>query len=420
LLGLPMTVKEAFNVAGLPTTWGIPGTEDSIADDDAVAVARLKAAGAIILGKTNVPTDLADWQTSNPIYGVTNNPWDLRRTPGGSSGGGAAALGADFVRLELGSDLAGSLRGPVHFCGVFAHEPTYGMVPMRGMTPPGVPHLSLAPAVDLAAIGPMARSASDLSLALDVIAGPDEVESAAYTLVFPPPRHERLRDFRVLFVDRHPLLPTADVVRAAIDTVAERLAALGCQVSHSDPRLHVPDLAHIGSLYVQLLMAFVGADMADEDYERLKTASDALPPSDTSLAAMSVRDMTMSHRDWVQTDRARVAVAHQWRALFREWDIVLCPVMPTPAFAHDHREMNSRRIAIDGQEVPYNRQSLWASVATLTGQPATAMPIGSSPEGMPIGMQIIGPFLEDRTTLAFAEHVERELGGFVAPPRFAS
>ncbi|HEX2280455.1 MAG TPA: amidase [Thermomicrobiales bacterium] len=418
LLGLPITVKEAFNVSGLPTTWGIPGTEDWIADDDAVAVARLKAAGAIIVGKTNVPTNLADWQTNNPIHGVTNNPWDLRRTPGGSSGGGAAALAADFVRLELGSDLAGSLRVPAHFCGVFAHKPTHGVVPMRGMAPPGVPSLSLAATVDLAVVGPMARSAADLSLALDVVAGPDDADSAAYTIAFPPPRHERLRDFRVLIVDRHPLIPTAGVVRDAMEAVAECLAALGCRVARSDPRL--PDLAHVASLYVQLLMAFVGADVTDEDYEGLILAAMDLPPSDTSLAAESVRAMTISHRDWVQTDRARVTVAHQWRALFREWDVVLCPVMPTLAFAHDHRAMDSRTIAIDGQEVPYTHQSIWASIATLTGLPATAMPIGSSAEGLPIGMQIIGPYLEDRTTLAFAEELERELGGFVAPPRFAS
>src|SRR5262249_58029191 len=214
LLGVPMTVKESINVAGLPTTRGVPGTEHIPIQDDAVVVARLKAAGAVVLGKTNVPLMLADMQSYNSIYGTTNNPWDPGRTPGGSSGGAAAALAAGYVSLELGTDLGGSLRIPASFCGVFAHKPTHGIlpfhgiVPLRGIGPPGTPALLVPLRVDLAVAGPMARSAGDLALALDVMAGPDDADALGYKLVLPPPRHADLGDFRVLALNEHPLLPT--------------------------------------------------------------------------------------------------------------------------------------------------------------------------------------------------------------------
>src|SRR5262245_28605184 len=228
LLGLPMTVKESFNVAGLPTTWGLPSARDWMPQEDALTVSRLKRAGAVIIGKTNVPRQLTDWQSYNDIYGTTNNPWDVARTPGGSSGGAAAALAAGFVPLELGSDIGGSLRVPAHFCGVFAHKPTLGLVPGRGQTPPRVPALPVEG--DLAVVGPMARTAADLALALDVMAGPDEVLGLGYQLALPPPRHTALRDFRVVVLDTHPLLPAAASVRGAIAQLADKLGNAGAKV----------------------------------------------------------------------------------------------------------------------------------------------------------------------------------------------
>jgi amidase len=187
LLGIPMTVKESFNVAGLPTTWGMPWFRDFTASEDALAVARVKAAGAVILGKTNVPLALGDFQSYNDIYGTTRNPWDPTRTPGGSSGGSAAALAAGYGALSLGSDIAGSLRAPAHYCGVYAHKPTFGLVPARGHTPPPAPPIAIER--DLAVIGPMARSAADLSLLLDILAEPDELTlGAAYRFALPPAR----------------------------------------------------------------------------------------------------------------------------------------------------------------------------------------------------------------------------------------
>ena len=219
LLGVPMTVNEANWVAGLPTSWGMEHWKDWTAPVDGIGIARLKAAGAIILGKTNVPPMLSDFQSNNPVYGRTNNPWDLTRTPGGSSGGGGAALAAGMVPLEFGSDIGGSIRIPAGFCGVYGHKPSYGVVPLRGHTPPGLDGVDIA----LAVIGPMARTAADLDLALGVLAGPDDSEAAAYSLAFRAPRHERLADHRVLILDQHPLAVTDDEIVGALNGLGDRL-----------------------------------------------------------------------------------------------------------------------------------------------------------------------------------------------------
>jgi len=415
LLGVPMTVKEAFNVAGLPTTWGDPAQKDWIAKEDAVAVQRLRAAGAIILGKTNVPIHLADWQSYNDIYGATANPWDLSRSPGGSSGGSAAALAAGYVPLELGSDIGGSLRIPAHFCGVFAHKPTHGLVPLRGQTPPGLDPLPVS--VDFAVAGPMARSAADLSLALDVIAGPDEPEAVAYSLKLPAPRHTSLQDFRVLVIDTHPAIPIDAATRKALLDLADRLAESGVKIQYASPLL--PDLMVMARLYTQLLAAFFGADIPVEAFRRLQDKAASLPPEGATLDQSRLRGAVISHRDWVQADRRRVWLRARWRELFRHVDIVLCPVSPTPAFPHDYSpEPRKRTISIDGVEHPYLEQIQWSGIATLCGLPATAVPIGCSPEGLPIGVQLIGPYLEDRTPLALAELIEHEYGGFSPPPNF--
>ena len=416
LLGVPITVKEAYNVAGLPTTWGIPAAKGWTPPADAVVVQRAKAAGAVILGKTNVPFVLADWQSYNDIYGTTNNPWDVTRTPGGSSGGSAVALAAGYVPLELGSDIGGSLRAPAHFCGAFAHKPTHGLVPSRGHVPPRAEPLPVD--VDLAVVGPMARTAADLALALDLIAGPDGPQSIAYRLALPAPRHDDLRGFRVLVVDTHPLIPTAVAVRSALDGLADRLGKAGAKVTRESALL--PDLTTMAQTYVKLLMSFFGADVPMEAYSRVRGIADSIPANDASLDALRARGLVLSHRDWIATDRTRTAIVARWRELFRSFDVVLCPVMPTPAFPHDHSpEQRTRRIAIDGKEYPYLDQIVWAGIATLTGLPATAAPIGRSDAGLPIGVQIIGPHFEDRTSIAFAQLIEREFGGFVPPPGFA-
>jgi amidase len=414
LLGLPMTVKEAFNVAGLPTTWGIARFKDWRPTQDAVLVSRLKEAGAIIVGKTNVPVALSDWQSYNDIYGTTNNPWDLGRTPGGSSGGGAAALAAGYVALELGSDIGGSLRAPAHYCGVYSHNPSWALLPARGHTFPTAPPSSHE--TDLAVVGPMARSAGDLALALDLLAGPDDPMSIAYRLSLPRARHDDLKSFRVLVIDSHPMEPTSQEVRDALDRLAERVATAGVKLAHASPLL--PDLAEMTRTYVRLLTAVFAADLPAARLSELEARAASLSSDDTSLAAVRTRAALQTHRDWVAADRVRIRMQRQWQELFRDWDAVLCPPMPTAAFPHDHSpDMRARRIDVDGEPSPYQDQIAWPGMATLAGLPATTVPLERSKAGLPVGVQIVGPYLEDHTSIGLAGLLEREFGGFVAPPQ---
>ncbi|MEV5717094.1 amidase [Amycolatopsis mediterranei] len=413
LLGIPVTVKECYDVAGLPTTWGMPPHRDYRPAEDAVQVSRLKAAGAVILGKTNVPLGLQDIQSFNEIYGTTTNPWDPDRTAGGSSGGSAAALASGFGALSIGSDLAGSLRTPAHFCGVHAHKPTLGLTANRGMVAPSEPALPVD--LDLAVVGPMARSARDLTLLLDVMAGPDPLtRGVAYELALPPARHERLGGFRVLVLDEHPLIATGAAVRAGVHRVADALVDGGARVERHSPLL--PDLTEAATLYMQLLISGSVARFPLDTDEQLRTRVAGLSADDESLDAVRLRALLFSHRDWLAANHRREVHRHGWRQLFTEFDAVVCPITPTPAFPHDHHpNPMERRIAIDGVEHPYFDQFAWAGLATMPGLPATAIPAGRSPEGLPVGVQLIGPMFEDRTPLRLAELLEPETGGFRRP-----
>ncbi|WP_331446928.1 amidase [Streptomyces xanthochromogenes] len=413
LLGIPVTVKESYNVAGLPTTWGMPPHRDYLPAEDAVQVSRLKAAGAVVLGKTNVPVGLQDIQSFNGIYGTTNNPWDHCRTPGGSSGGSAAALASGFGALSIGSDLAGSLRTPAHFCGVYAHKPTIGLAATRGMVSPTAP--ALPTELDLAVVGPMARTARDLTLLLDVMTGPDPLTfGVAHDVTLPPARHDRLGDFRVLVLEDHPFIPTGEAVRAGVNRVADALADGGAHVERGSRLL--PDLAEAAVIYRQLLFSGATAHFPVEAYEQLQERAARLDADDLSLDAAGLRGMVLSHRDWIEVANRREVHRHGWRQLFARFDVVVCPITPTPAFPHDHHpDPLERRIDIDGVEYPYFDQLVWAGLATMPGLPATAVPTGRSAQGLPVGVQLIGPMFEDRTPLRLAELLELSIGGFQVP-----
>ncbi|WP_156948824.1 amidase [Bradyrhizobium sp. WSM1417] len=419
LLGIPVTLKEPFNVAGLPTTWGFPHFRDFQPAEDALVVSRLKAAGAVIIGKTNIPIGLRDFQSYNEIHGTTNNPWDLGRSPGGSSGGSGAALAAGFGPLSIGSDIGGSIRVPAHFCGVFGHKPSLGLVPLRGYSLPPAP--PVPGQGDLAVVGPMTRTASDLALALDVIAGPDETrDGIGYRLALPAPRHDQLRDFRILVIDTHPLMPTGDAVRSAIGRLAERLERSGARVSRSSASL--PDLAESARLYMKLLNAARSPRLTSAALVEAQGVAAALSPDDHSLQAERARGWAMVHRDWLATDAARLRLQQRWQELFRDFDAVIYPAAAGPAFPQDQSEpFDARQLDIDGQLYNYaDACFIWADPASTCGLPATAVPIERTPSGLPIGVQIIGPYLEDHTTIALAGLIEHAFGGFVPPPSLAA
>jgi amidase len=382
LLGVPMTVKDSHHVAGLPTTWGLAPFRDWKASADSTGVARLKAAGAVILGKTNIPPNLGDWQAANPVYGRTNNPHDLSRSPGGSSGGGAAALAAGMVPLEFGSDIGGSIRVPAHFCGVFGHKPTFDLIPQTGHAPPGVE--APGAGVQFGVIGPLARTAADLQLAMNVLAGPERGLARGYALNLPPPRGETLADHRVLILDAHPLAGVDDEVLAPLHALADRLEGAGAEVSRASPL--IPDLATAHGIYLAMLNAIMG-----------RGRPGATPSMDTFAY--------MNGLDTIERNRAA------WAALFEDFDVVLAPPFGTAAFPHtDEPEWPKRVHVINGQPTPYGAQIAWPGIATFPGLPGTCAPIGKTKGGLPVGVQIIGPAYEDRTTIAFAGLLEREFG----------
>jgi amidase len=350
-----------------------------IAPEDSVGVARLKAAGAVILGKTNVPPMLADWQADNPIYGRANNPLDLARTPGGSSGGGAAALAAGMVALEFGSDIGGSIRVPAAFCGVFGHKPSQGIIPTRGHAPPGAD----GAAIPLAVVGPLARTAADLERALDVLAGPDADEAAGWRLDLPAARHGRLGDYRVLLLTAHPLAAVDDEIVAALDALGGRLSAAGATVVRESAAL--PDLAAMHQTYMTLLGALTNSP------------EKAAAPDAVKAGA------------YIMALHAQAVFRRQWAALFETVDVVIAPCFGSGAFAHMRPEEGT--LPINGRPEPRLSQMAWAGLASLPNLPATALPIGRFAGGLPIGAQVIGPYLEDRTTIGFAGLVARGLGG---------
>jgi amidase len=409
LFGVPMTVKESFNLAGLPTTWGHEEQRHSAAHEDALPVQRLKAAGAVVFGKTNVPVDLADWQSFNPVYGATSNPWNLAHTPGGSSGGAAAAIAAGLAGLELGSDIGGSVRVPAHYSGIFGHKPSWGLCSGRGQT-----LVPTAGATDIAVIGPLARSARDLSLALDAVAGPDPLLDTAAPLL-PPPRVMRLADHRIAVWSLEAGQETDSEITAAIDALADFLEREGAQVSRTArPELHATEALH---LYVKLLSGALSAHAGEETLERMRAAKSRLAAEDVSADAVFARAVDMSHAEWLRLNERRFQLRRIWGAFFRDWDVLLCPATNTAALPHMQQgETWERQITVNGRTIPYNDMLFWPGLTCGFHLPASVAPIGMTKDGLPIGVQIVGPFHGDRTTIHVAGLLERHWRAFVPPP----
>jgi amidase len=411
---VPMTIKESYDVVGLPTTWGVPAYKDRIATKNAVVVDRLLRAGVVLFGKTNVPLYLGDWQSFNAIYGTTNNPWDVTRAPGGSSGGSAAALAAGLTGLEAGSDIGSSIRNPAHFCGVFGHKPTWGIVPRAGQALPW----QTAP-VDIDVVGPLARSADDLAIALAAMAGPDEIDGAGWQLRLAPARQKRLRDFKVaLMLDAAPEIPVDREVTDRLQALAD---FLGRQKVKVDDRARPAiDTREAFSVYVKLLRAATSDRQSDADFEKNVGIARGLAPDDESYYARATRAVIASHRDWLAANEARYRMRLAWAEFFTKYDLLLCPAAGTAAFPHDQLgERHDRTLVVNGKRVPVTDHLFWAGYTGVSFLPSSAAPCGFTPGGLPVGVQIIGPQHGDRTCLAFAKLLEREFQAFVPPPGFA-
>ncbi len=388
LHGLPITIKDAIEVAGMRSTGGAAALTGHVPAADAPAVGRLRAAGAVVFGKTNVPQWSGDIQTFNALFGVTRNPWDLERTSGGSSGGPAVAVATGMSSFELGTDIGGSIRIPSSYNGVCGHKPSYGVVSQRGyLDSVGGGTID----VDINVFGPIARSVGDLSLLMDVLAGPDPREAAGWRLALPAARHESLSGYRIgLWLDD----PACEVESSAVELMtaaAQALASAGATVENARPPL---DLAAMRALFDQLVVPAISVSFDGE-----RGAAIGGP-----------------HRLWLERCREREVARQVWADWFGEYDILLCPVLPMLPFPHDHEgTLISRSVTINGQPRGQQETLAWTGLIGVAYLPSTVVPVGRV-GGLPVGVQVVGPYLGDRTSLFVAQELTRLLGGYTPPP----
>lgn len=417
LHGVPITIKDSFRIKGVVTTAGNPALKDYVPDYDAVSVARLKDAGAIILGNTNVPYMLDDHQSFNDIYGRTVNPWNPERSPGGSTGGGAAALAAGLSYLSLGSDTAGSIRIPSHFCGVFGHKPTIDLVPKKGQIPPlpgSLPYKSNG----LSVAGPLARNAADLKLLLEICGGPVEPESIAYFWKLPEVRKSNLKEFRIKYVMNDPLCPLSSEIKPVMESAFDKFGKAGLNMEEGWPATIDPEEQYFNYLY--LLHAYVsgGADENEIDRLRVQAGQDEL-----SLSKVRAMAFTNRHKFFQQQESKRLKARDNWQEYFREYDAFILPVAFVPAFPHiekpwfpNNPDPAKQRILVTPEGArDYDDILFWISFATLTGLPSTVFPAGLTRTGLPVGLQVIGPFLEDATPIYLAGKLA-EISGEIGHP----
>ncbi|MGO8961243.1 MAG: amidase family protein [Streptosporangiaceae bacterium] len=412
LHGLPMTIKDVWETAGLVTTSGAPELAQYVPTSDALAVSRLKAAGAIIFGKSNTPTYAGDWQTYNEVYGRTSNPWDVSRTAGGSSGGAAAAIAAGLTPLELGSDIGGSIRNPAHHNGTYGLKPSWGVVPVRGHIP-GPPGSLIQ--VDVGVAGPLARSLADLRMALQVVAGPVPEDAAGWRLeldegpVIGGPAGLRIA---TVFADGSDVVPLAADVRTCLDRFASRLADAGAHVDAV--RLPVP-LADGLKIWQEITMPIFGLGLPEAEFAVFAELENA---SGEDPATVALRAMASRYRTVARATEIRQRQRGAWADFFGRYDAVLAPVMPTAAFPHDtNRPMAERLLDVDGVAVPHYVAAAWCCAVGSALLPVVTLPVGPGQAGLPVGVQVIGPFLSDLRLLRIADVLDAAAGpGFTPPP----
>jgi amidase len=409
LLGLPITLKESTLVAGLPQSAGIRSLAGHVPTVDGPIARDVFAAGACLLGKTNIPVGLGDWQADSPVYGRTLNPWDLERTPGGSTGGGAAALAAGLTPLEIGSDIGGSIRVPAAYCGVYGHRPSETAIPRTGAFPfADGPN----PASVMGVQGPLARSAVDLELLFDVVAGPEVGEAAGWRLDLPAARHERLADFRVAIMPPTPLATASAAMQGRVDDLVSVLRSAGATVGEAMPAIDAAE--HFRDYLMQLNVVMGGGNRPDEREEMART----FEATGGDIGAAQAAGLRLDASGLLSLLGRRERVRAAWRAFFTEWDVLVCPTALDAAFPHTGGSQTTRTIEVDGTRVPYMHNIVFPHWAIFAGQPATAFPAGHDARGLPLGLQAIGPYLEDRTTLRFAQLLERDWYRFDRPPGF--
>ena len=408
--GLPVTIKEAYDWVGTPSTWGNPEWAANFPNVNSPSVDRLIDAGAIIWAKTNVPFMLGDWQSYNEIYGCTNNPWDLNRTPGGSSGGSAVSLATGMSALEIGSDIGASIRNPAHYCGVFGHKPTMGLIPQTGHTAPGV-----EADTDIAVMGPLARSAGDLDQALSVLVGPDGYDATGYRVELPEPTKQSLADYRVGVLLDSPACATSTELIGHLQDTIDGLARLGVEVVEATPEI---DQNEFFENYLLLLRAANGVSAGDQAFNDAELGHKEWMQGKRTYRNLVDHASHMTHREWYKLHQQRERYRRDWSTFFEEFDLLLCPAAASTAFVHDHDgERPDRTIEVNGRQEPVVDQLFWAGWSCSVYLPSTVAPVGLV-EGLPVGLQIVAPHLHDRRSIHFASLLEEEIGGFVAPPGY--
>jgi amidase len=409
--GVPMTAKESFDWTGTPSTWGSPANRENIAAKDATAITRLTQAGAVMYGKTNVPLMLADWQSFNDVYGTTNNPWDVARAPGGSSGGSAVALATGMSALEIGSDIGASLRNPAHYCGVYAHKPTYGVVPYGGHL------LSNVEPSDISVAGPMARSAKDLTAMLKVLAGSEGIAARGFDYHLPDLRQKSFKQFRVAVMLNDAEAEVDQPVQDLIIKLGEFLHKKVKKISYeARPAFSTAEAMDV---FIALLRSATSRRQSEADFARNKGIVAGFARDDESYFAKMTRAYVMSHRTWLMANERRHQMRLIWDRFFDDWDVLICPAAASAAFPHDHvGDRHERTIEVNGKKVPTTDQLFWAGYSGAFYLPSTVAPLGLTPQGLPSGVQIITRQYGDYTSLRFAELLEKEYAGFVPPPGY--
>jgi amidase len=392
LHGLPITIKDAIEVEGMRSTGGATELTDHVPARDAPAVARLKDAGAIVFGKTNVPRWSGDLQTYNEVFGTTNNPWDTSRVPGGSSGGPAAAVACGFTSFELGTDIGGSIRIPSHCCGVFGLKPSFGVVSQRGYLDQVGGGTTDA---DINVFGPLARSAADVDLLLGVLAGPDAERALAWRLDLPSPRHRDLASYRVGVWLEQPGIPIDRSELAVLRSAVDRLASAGAKVEEAHPPI---DFGGQVALFNRMILEAISPSMGVE-------VGDAV---------------SGTHYQWLRAERERAGLQAVWAEWFETYDVLLCPVLCTPAFPHNQEgDFTTRTLSVNGEETPYLDAVTWTGLIGIVGLPSAVPPVGRTPDGLPVGVQVVAPYLRDREAVHVAGLLADLTGGYTPPPGFA-